>query len=144
MGKQIEFFDKEDNKRKYGAKGSDLIDKWESINPLFASAFCLQSIDKYLTRFASQSTKAGNIADLQKSLDYAERALDIAVRNQNIYFFSGCTDVSTVFGLTTFAKILPIFEKLVNNLKEAENKQTINQIDSIKQSVNNLLVFVCK
>jgi len=62
-----------ENFKKYGPKGNDIIAKQFEISYISGVSFCLGNVQKYLTRYISNSDKSNNINDIVKVYDYLSR-----------------------------------------------------------------------
>lgn len=67
----------EKNRAKYGAKSDDVISRAYRESKFGGDFYCYKNVEKYLRRYCSQSEKGGNIIDLQKSMDYLQRMIDM-------------------------------------------------------------------
>lgn len=73
----MEKFSNEENAAKYGSKQGDVIARHYRANAVAALYFCIISIDKYATRYNSDSAKSKLESDVMKMADYSERAKEM-------------------------------------------------------------------
>jgi hypothetical protein len=67
---------KQENAKKYGAPGQDVIAQAYAESKAAGDAFCKYTAIKYLDRFTRQgSKKAGNVLDLYKAADFLGRMI---------------------------------------------------------------------
>jgi len=67
---------KEENKQKYGAKGSDLVSRRFDISFERGATFCIDNVEKYATRYISDSVKKALPSDKEKIKDYLHRIIE--------------------------------------------------------------------
>ena len=68
-----------ENSLKYGNKNTDILSQVANINKTYSIMFCIVSVQKYATRYKSTSLeKSFNDKDLDKILDYTNRALELS------------------------------------------------------------------
>lgn len=68
---------KEQNAKKYGEKGNDVIAAAYQQGTKAGHDFCRFTAIKYLTRFGSDSEKANNVDDLHKAVDFINRMIEV-------------------------------------------------------------------
>lgn len=67
-----------ENEAKYGPKQYDIISDAYRIGKREGDVYCGQNAKKYVTRYISNSNKAGNAVDLKKAIDYLTRMLEVS------------------------------------------------------------------
>lgn len=123
----METFNEEQNAIKYGAKDNDLIATQFEISLQSGIIFCVDNIARYAKRYDSDAEKGHNPADIQKMLDYANRAIE---KSNNDYFLLLNQLKSLIENnkkclnkALEIKKICMTFKpfKMANNKKHAEN-----------------------
>jgi hypothetical protein len=65
------------NRSKYGSKQEDVIAHCYSLGDRDGDLWCLMNVRKYVERYSREgSSKANNITDLEKAMDYLKRVVE--------------------------------------------------------------------
>jgi NTP pyrophosphatase (non-canonical NTP hydrolase) len=116
-----------ENRKKYGAKNADEIAKSFEISESNGAGGCFLAIRKYLKRFISESEKAGNIIDLQKVKDYANRLNEHGIIPQNSYLEKTVyKDVEAAYNYFEFLE-RAFFKEYENRVFETKFKELLAQ-----------------
>lgn len=70
------------NKEKYGDKQFDVISDAYRLGKREGDVYAIHNAIKYLKRYVSKSSKANNVMDLDKAMDYISRTREVALNSQ--------------------------------------------------------------